>query len=112
MQQAHARVQRAIAADHVLCITRHVKNFYVRAKFRNALREFTPVHAGHDHIGEEQIDHAFVRDYDLHRRRTVFGLKHAVALFFQKLPHQIAQVGFVLHYEDGCDSMASATRGR
>ena len=101
LEQAYTRVQRAVAADHIFRVTGHVENFHIGTNFRNALRQFAAVHAGHDHIRQQQMNGSFVRDCDLHRDRAVGGFDHAVTLLLEELPGQVAQVGLVLNQQDG-----------
>ena len=100
LKQAYAGVQHAVVSDHVLGITGHVENFHVGTNFTNTLGQLAAVHARHDHVGKQQVDHLVVGDGDLHGDRAVGGFDHLVSLFFQILAGEVAQVGFVLDEQD------------
>ncbi len=83
-------------SDYVFGVTGHVQHFHVGANFTNALRELASVHAGHDDVGQQQVDYSFMRHRDLHGDGAVSGLDHSVALLLEILPREGAQIGFVL----------------
>ncbi len=113
LEQAHASIQRAVVSDHIFRVTGHVQNFHIWANLRNSLRQFAAVHAGHDHIGQQQMDDAFMRHRNLHGHSSIGGFNHFVSLSFQELPGQSAKVGLVFDHQNcfraGFDSLRAST---
>jgi hypothetical protein len=56
LQQLHARIETALMRNGMARIAGHVENAKLRPQVLSATAEFAAVHAGHDHVGEQQID--------------------------------------------------------
>ena len=104
LEERDARIQRAVVADCVFRVPRHVQHFHVRSYFRNALRKFSPVHSRHDHVREHQVNRSLVRHTDLHGRRAIRGFHHRVTLLIQELTGQAAEIDFVFHHQNSFPS--------
>ena len=100
LEERDARIQRAVVADCVFRVARHVQHFHVRAYLGNALSEFASIHPRHDDIGQHQMNDSLVSHADLHRGRAIGGFDHGVALVLQELSGQAAKIGFVLHHQN------------
>jgi len=62
--------------------------------------QFAAVHPGHNDIGEQEIDGALVSVDDLQSSATVFGFEDLVALGFQILARETAEIGFIFDEQD------------
>ena len=100
LEQPNTRVQRAVAPDHIFCVTGHIENFRIGTNFRNSLRELAAVHARHYDVGEQEVNYSFMGHCNLQRHCAIRRLDHAIALLLQKLPGKIAKVGLILDHED------------
>ena len=63
--------------------------------------QFAAIHAGHDDVGEQEVDGALVAGDDLQSSGAVFGFEDFVALGFQILAGEMAEMGFIFDEEDG-----------
>ena len=63
--------------------------------------QFAAIHAGHDDIGEQKIDRALMAGDDLQSGGAIFGFENFVALRFQILAGEAAEIGLVFDEENG-----------
>ena len=49
-------IQGAVMADHVFGVARHVEHSRVGPRRGNLVGQFTPVHARHDDVGQQQVN--------------------------------------------------------
>src|SRR5258708_27546964 len=59
--------------------------------------QFAAVHAGHDHIREQQVDWVFIPLGDLQGLGTVFCLQHSVTVLLEAFPNQVPDSLLVFH---------------
>ena len=57
--------------------------------------------AGHDHVGQHQVDRARMAFPDLQGFRAGTGFQHLVAAILQDQVRHVAQHRFVLDHQDG-----------
>ena len=71
-------------------------------------REVMAVHvAGHDEVGEQQIDFVFVLVPDFERFGAAGGLQNLVAVFLEDAGDEFAHGFFVLDEQDGFGAAAN-----
>src|SRR6476469_10446825 len=98
----------AVGVDGLAAVARHEHHPDPGPKAPQAPRELAAVHAGHDHVGQEQIDRALVAFGDPERSGAVLRLAHPIAMSRQDAAHGRPDAGLVLRHEDGL----GATRSR
>ena len=95
LEQVNTGIEGAIETNGILGITRHVEHADVREQSRDLHCQFAAIHAGHNDIGEQEVDHALVTGYDLQSGGTVFGFEDFVTLRFQILAGETAEIVFI-----------------
>jgi hypothetical protein len=68
--------------------------------------ELAPVHAGHDHIGQKQIDVGFSISEDLKRCVCIVDGDHSVPKACQNVSDICTKVAVILHDKDGLRLLA------
>ena len=61
LEQGDTRVERAVVANRIFGVARHVEDLHLGTQRAELVGEFTPVHAGHDDVGQEQMDGPGIR---------------------------------------------------
>ena len=101
LEEGDALVQRAVVADVVLRVARHVQHSHIGASRSNSVGQFAPVHSRHDDVRQQQVNGAFVCLGNLDGGGAVGSIDHAVSLVLERLAGQAAQVFFVLYEQNG-----------
>src|ERR1700674_1744624 len=93
-------MEGAIQTNGILGVTRHIEHADVREQIDYSHGQFAAIHAGHNDIREQEIDHALMAGYDLQSGGAVFGFEDLVTLRFQILAGETAEIGFIFYEED------------
>ncbi len=110
MQQIDAGIEHAIVSNGILGVSRHIEHANFREQIADVRRQFAAIHAGHDDIGKQKIDRAPVAVDNLQRGGAVFSLENLVALSFQILAGESAEIGFIFDEQDGLLPMLGARK--
>ena len=94
----------------ILGIPGHVENANARPQFDDMRGQFAAIHTGHDDVGKQQVDRALVAIYDLQSGGAVVGFENLVALRFQIMAGEAADVDFIFDQKDGL--LPRSARGR
>ena len=86
--------------DRRVGVAGHEEDDGPRPHRRHGLRDLGPAHAGHDDVGEEQVDVARVAACELEHGGAVGGLQDGVPVRLQDLGHQLADDRLVLDEQD------------
>src|SRR5258708_39611172 len=77
MQKCHALLKHTVASNETVCICRNIENLHTWLLRQQSLRENSHIHPGHDDIGQQQVDFAFMRLLHVHGFLSVLGNAHA-----------------------------------
>src|SRR5439155_259081 len=110
LQELRVLIAGAMVQDEIVRVAGHVEHLHLRAAWHELLGELAAVHARHDHVGQEQMDRFRLPIGDRQRLRTMTGLQHGVAVDPERPTHDLANVVFVLHDQDGLGALRRLRR--
>ncbi len=56
LQQIDAGIEQAIMSNYILGVSRHEEHAHIGALRNDFLGHLTPIHPGHNYIGEQKMD--------------------------------------------------------
>ncbi len=104
--------KNAVGDDGAVWIAGHVEDFHVRTESAQFFGESAAAHAGHDHVGQEQIDRCFGFGGDGERGGCVAGFEDGVTLAFQSGAREFAERLLVFDEQDCGGALRGGRGGR
>lgn len=88
LYEVHTFFEHPMVGNHIGRVAGHEQALEIRAKGLQPRDQFTTVHLWHDHVGQEQVDFAFVLCCHAHRVGRAGSDQNSVPPIFPKLPHR------------------------
>ena len=100
LEQVGSWFQHAVVANRIFGVARHIEHPGFGPHRGEAVGKFTPVHARHDDVRQQQVNRAWVSCRKLKGGHAVVGFKHGVSLLGQILARNVAEGIFIHHHQD------------
>src|SRR2546425_1873815 len=94
-------LQDAVVDDGFVGIARRVQHPHVGSQPHQLVRQLSPAHPRHHHVGEEQVDRTVVLGRELQRGFSVWRLQDGVAVPLEHLSGHHANRGRILDQQHG-----------